>query len=275
MLCINCKNEVPSKFSYAIKANLCPFCGDAIMAAELQKVLNGLHEIMSLAVEQSYDNEAVNWISSNFNLVPRDSEEFTSLQKEVSRLNDELRTTKEKFVKPIPKSGKVAQQSMTEVQFGVDNEGHQVQLQGDAIQDPEVTQTFMDRANTSKLADRNDHFRKIVSQIKKSASSASSGNGGSMVITPAMLAAADPTEIEEMENMLSGGVPIVSSGIDADYDDEDALPPIAEAFIAGGSGKQVQGYNPRDIAKLQQLQQKSAKASRALDGGGSVGLIRR
>jgi hypothetical protein len=275
MQCVSCNNEVPSKFTYAITQNVCPFCGLKIMPAELQKVLNGLHDIMAHAAEQSYDTEAVNWMSSNFNLVSRESEEFLSLQKEVSRLNAELQSVKEKFVKPVPKSGKLGQQGATEIQLGVDNEGNQVQLTGDAIQDPETTQTFMDRANTSKMADRNDHFRKMVSQIKKSATSGASGDGGSMPISPAMLAAADPAEIEEMENMLSGGVPIVSSGIDAEYDDDDALPPIAEAFIAGGAGKQTQGYNPRDVAKLQQLQQKSAKASRALDGGGSVGLIRR
>lgn len=275
MLCISCNNEVPSKFTYAITMNCCPFCGEQIMEPELQAVLNSLRETMTLAAEKSYDSQALNWISSNFNMVSRDSEEFISLQKEVDRLNSELQSAKDKFIKPVPKSGKLAQQAAAEVQIGVDEEGHQVQLGGHTIQDPEVTQTFMERASAGKMADRNDHFRKMVSQIKKSGTGASNGDGATMVISPAMLAAADPAEIEEMEQMLSGGVPIVSSGIDGEYDDDDALPPIAEAFIAGASGKQAPGYNPRDVAKLQQLQSKSAKASRALDGGGSVGLIRR
>lgn len=275
MLCISCNNEVPSKFTYAITMNCCPFCGEQIMSPDLQNVLNSLRETMTLAAEKAYDAQALNWISSNFNLISRDSEEFMGLQQEVNRLNSELQVTKDKFLKPIPKSGKAAQQTVTEFQIGVDEEGHQVQLGGHTIQDPEVTQTFMERASAGKMADCNDHFRKMVSQIKKSGTGGATADGGSMVISPAMLAAADPAEIEEMEQMLSGGVPVVSSGIDAEYDDDDALPPIAEAFIAGGSGKQTAGYNPRDVAKLQQLQQKSARASRTLDGGGSVGLIRR
>lgn len=275
MQCLNCQNEVPSKFAYAIKTNVCPFCGKQIMAPELQKVLNGLNDLLSDAAEQDFTTEATNWLCSNLDLVSRGSEEFLlsqeellSQQKEIEKLKQELQVSNNRFTKPIPKSGKAAQ--LAESQLGLDEAGQPVQLQGEIIQDPGDTQGFLARAQVTKSADQNDHFRKMVSQIKKGG-----GAGGEGGFTSAQLSSATAEEVEQMELQLSGGVPIIASGIDNDYENEDALPPIAEAFIAGGAGKQQPGYNPRDIAKLQALQQKSSRATRAMDAGGSVGLIRR
>jgi hypothetical protein len=95
-----------------------------------------------------------------------------------------------------------------------------------------------------------------------------------MVITPEMMASASPEEVEQMEQMLSGSLPGVSSSLDTGYDDEDALPPQVEAFVQN-AGAQSATYNPRDVAKLQALHAKGRHASRALDSGGSVGLIKR
>lgn len=279
MKCQTCDGEVPQKFAYAIAMNVCPLCGQQIMEPELQKVLNSLREVMTEASAQDYQSEAFDWLRSNFNLISVDSEEYQKVLNESIQLKIDLQEEKEKskYSKPIPKSGRMAQ-GHQEVQMGTDEEGNQVQLQGENIQDPERTQVFLERANAAKMAERNNHYRKMVSQIRKSGSAGAEGGGGmggGGAITPEMIMAASPEEVEEMEAMLSGGGPIASS---SDYDDDDALDPIAESFIrnAGHSGGGQGGdYNPRDVAKLQALQSKSSQASKALDRGGSVGLIRR
>ncbi len=45
--------------------------------------------------------------------------------------------------------------------------------------------------------------------------------------------------------------------------------------MANAAGGNVKGGNQKDLAKLQALQNKSARASNAMKQGGSVGLIRR
>ena len=280
MKCQTCEGEVPQKFQYAIAMNCCPLCGQQIMEPELQKILATLREAMAEVVAQDFQAEAFDWLRSNFNLISTESEDYQKLQQELLQVKKELQETQEKYLKPVPKSGKVLQQQQTvdPNQIGVDEEGHQVQLQGESIQDPERTQVFLNRANVNKMTSKNDHFKKIVNQIKKKGAPAAMGEeGGGGTITPEMIAAASPEEVEQMEAMLSGGIPGIGSAIDSDYDDEE-LPPIAQSLMAMGNngGKPQSGdYNPRDVAKLQELQAKSARASKALDRGGSVGLIRR
>lgn len=276
MKCQSCEEEVPSKFQYAIATNCCPLCGQQIMEPELQKILSSLREVMAEAASMDYQPAAFDWLHSNFKLISTDGDEYRALQEELTKVKQELQEAKEKYTKPVPRSGKAnsMQAPIDSPQMGVDDEGHAVQLEGDSIQDPERTQLFMNRASAAKMNERNNHFKKIVNQIKKSGTVSSSGNGDIGIITPEMIMAASPEEVEEMEAMLSGGLPNVASSISSDYDD-DELPPIAESLIAMGSGKQSADYNAKDVAALQKLQSKSAHAAKALDRGGSIGLIRR
>lgn len=279
MQCMSCSNDVPSKFTYAITQNACPSCGKQIMPAELQKVLSSLHEIMTLAAEQSYDKEALNWISSNFNLLSRDGEEMTALKAENDTLATELKTARTSLInsKPIPKSGK----EIEVVEMGVDSEGHRVQLQGETIQTPEATSVFMERANVSRNVNANKDIKKIADQIRGKRSVKES-EGNPSIITADQIAEVDPTEVEEMEMMLAGGnMPGIQSALvsSSEYDDFDALPPIAEAFARQGEGgrqsNQQGGYNAKDVAALQRLQAKSQNAQRAMLGVGSAGKITR
>src|ERR1700722_5181983 len=148
MKCLTCSNEVSSKFAFAIASNCCPFCGDLIMQVELQKILNGLHDVMTSATKQSFEDQALNWMTTNFNLVSRDAEEIVELHNTIKKLTQELQTTREKYTKPIPKSGQIKQ---ADLQLGVDELGEQVQLNGPALQDQGATQAFMDRANNNKF----------------------------------------------------------------------------------------------------------------------------
>lgn len=277
MKCNSCSEEVPSKFAHAIATNVCPLCGQQIMEPALQKVLNSLRDAMLAAISDDYQQEAFDWLSSNFNLLSKDSDEYQNLVSENSELQNEIQELKNRHVKPTPKSAKNFKQEVENIQIGTDAEGHQVQLQGESIQDPERTQVFLERAQANKMAGQSDHFRKIINQIKKSGSSGASEGGGSVNISPEMLGAASADEVEEMEAMLSGGIPGISSSLgSSDSDDDDELPPIAQSLIAMGGAKSQSGdYNPRDVAKLQELQAKASRASKALDRGGSAGIIRR
>jgi hypothetical protein len=279
MKCRTCSEDVPQKFAHAISINCCPLCGQQIMLPELQKALNNLRSVMSEIVSEGFQTEAFDWLYSNFHLISLESDEYQSLQQEVEEAKQETETVRQElekamnaFVKPTPKSGKPHLSGA--VQMGVDEHGEQVQLQGEALQDPNRTQSFMNRAQVSKMADRNQHLKQLASQIRKTGSTAAMGESGeAIVITPEMLNSASAEEVEQMEVMLSGSLPGVASALDTGYDDDDALPPQVEAFLH--QGQQSPDYNPRDVAKLQALHSKSRQASRALDQGGSVGLIKR
>jgi hypothetical protein len=64
--CRSCKEDVPPKFTHAISVNVCPLCGQEIMVAQLQKILNDLKSIMNETKE--YSEEVADWLFSNYGL---------------------------------------------------------------------------------------------------------------------------------------------------------------------------------------------------------------
>jgi len=242
------------------------------MKAELQIILKSLYETMTEATELSYEAQALAWFSSNFNMVSRESEELAELHKTIEQLTKELQVSQEKSVKPVPKSGRI-QMTNEEVQMGVDDGGFPVQLQGPPIQDADMTQTFRTRANSSSLTKKNEELRKMVHQIKKGGT-VSLNNEESVVITQEMINKANPEEMEQMEQMMSGSLPPIMSGLSQEYDDEDALPAIAESFVSNGATA-GRGHSAEDMKTYQKMQQKLIRDARGLGGGGSIGKISR
>jgi hypothetical protein len=272
MQCLSCSNDIPPQFAHAVKVNTCPMCGDRIMPEALQKILNGLHELLTEANQHSFEEQVLDWVCSNLNLVHRESEEFVAMAREVVKLASELEEAKTKLVnsvaKPVPKSGR----PHSEIKMAVDEVGKPIQLSGEQIQDQETTNTFMQRAQVSKTIDKNAHLKQMVNQIKKN-----EGSGGAAT---ASLMSASPEELEAMEQMIANDVeasmPAIRSGLaSSDYDGEEDLDPVAQSFAAMGQGGQSPGYNQRDMQKLQAVMQKSSSATRAMREGGSAGLIRR
>lgn len=271
---MSCQEEISSRFTHAIKQNNCPFCGDPIVAEALQKVLNSLREVMTEAVSQDFEADAFEWLNANYELVSKNSEEYFKLQLELEATKKELVELQEKYAKPVPRSGK-AQPRIDKEQMGTDEEGHVVQVQGESIQDPEMTQTFLNRAQVRPLNNQ-DHFKEMVKKIKKNNSGGSVGGGGE--VSMESLAQASPEAIEEMESMLNSGIPNISSALDHGNNDfEDELPPIVEQFVNGGNNKNQQagGYNAKDVAALQKMLAKSQRAGREINNSGGAGLIRR
>jgi|ERR1700722_1625766 len=66
MRCKSCKEDVPPKFVHAISVNVCPLCGQEIMDAKLQSILNDLKSAMDKASE--YSEESADWLFSNYGL---------------------------------------------------------------------------------------------------------------------------------------------------------------------------------------------------------------
>jgi hypothetical protein len=66
MKCRSCKEDVPPKFAHALSVNVCPLCGQEIMVAQLQKILNDLKNIMNETKE--YSEEVSDWLFSNYGL---------------------------------------------------------------------------------------------------------------------------------------------------------------------------------------------------------------
>jgi DNA-directed RNA polymerase subunit RPC12/RpoP len=272
MQCLSCSNDIPPQFAHAVKVNTCPMCGDRIMPEPLQKILNGLHELLAEANQHSFEEPVLDWVCSNLNLIHRESIEFVSMASEVIKLNTELEEAKAKLAnsvaKPVPKSGR----PQPEIKMAVDEAGKPIQLSGEQIQDQETTNVFMQRAQVSKTLDKNAHLKQMVNQIKKNEAS----GGGSAT---ASLMSASPEELEAMEQMIAtdaaAAMPAIRSGLaSSDYDGEEELDSVAQSFAAMGQGGQA-GYNQRDVQKLQAVMQKSSSATRAMREGGSAGLIRR
>jgi hypothetical protein len=253
------------------------------MSQELQQVLNGLRETMAEAIAKDFQPQVLDWLRSNCNLIPLDGQEHQALQQELLQVKQELEETKQRYTKPIPRSGRPHPQS-NEVQMGVDEEGNPVQLTGEAIQDPNQTDVFMDRAalmnpGIRQNQNRQQELQQMVKQIKRTGVPAATGSvQAAPVITPEMIASASPEQIEAMEAALNPGYSDPYATTSAPYDDgSEPLPPIAEALARmGNQGPAAQGgYNAKDVAMLQRLQGKAQQARSTLDRGGSVGLIRR
>lgn len=280
MKCKSCQGEVPPKFTHAIAVNSCPLCGDEIMEADLQIALTELKSAMSATA--NYPEEVFDWLKSNYNLIPQSAMDEKLAMMESSftaRVQTEVDKAKASFYKAGPRPKQTVQDDSDEIT--VDKDGNQTS--GEAIQAPEQTNKFLKAAGVKKMVetkdrgmvDRSSHYKDIVNQIKKNGAPALlDEGGGSGVITPDMIQALDPDETEELQAYFGNG-PGVSSSLDGGMDDDDDIPSVVSAWSNQAKQSQSGTYNPKDVAALQQLHGKARQASRALSGGGSVGLIKR
>jgi len=245
MKCKSCSEEISPKFAHSLATNLCPFCGDSILDEELIIVLSELREIMKTT--ETYKAEVFEWLKTNYNLIDANSDEYKAMIEKAS-------STPAK-IKVDPKDVKM------------DNKGNQ--LTGTPLQSQETTNVFLKRAEVKTQ----DYYKNIAKQINKGTSKNNSTGG--FPLTAEDLSEADPAEVEAYAAIISGdSEPVIKSAID-DYDGgEEPLPAIVEAFARGGKGRSGD-YNPRDVAKLQALQDKAKGASNELSQSGGVGIIRR
>jgi len=252
MKCKSCREEVSQKFSHAITTNACPYCGQEIVPVELQVLLSELKEVM-LATDQ-YHDEIFDWLKFHYGLISRDGDEYKALQE------------KAELASKMPfKAAAIKHIDPKAVQL--DHNGNQIS--GETSQEQAITDGFMQRAQVKTLTQQ-DRYRDIVNQIKKHGVAAPTSGG--------MTVEADPEEAALMEAELSGGLPSIGSGLMSNdfEDDGEEIPAVVQAMAqSAGAGPHGADYNAKDVAKLQALQGKAARAKSAMASGGSVGLIRR
>jgi hypothetical protein len=259
MQCISCQEEVSERFVSALAKNLCPFCGQGLMPPELQTLLNGLAAIMCDLETKSYLGEAEGWLKQNFDLISMASDEYVALTASLEASNEKVASLQAELVeanKKVEAGQKKSPLSMRNPKPLLDTDGNPIKIDGEIVQveDQSVTNSFMKRAEVGKLVAKTEELKKVAAKIR-----AAGGKGNSLTIPVEDVvedASYDPYEAEDS------------------YDEP--LDPIAERLAAMGSGggNTQGGYNPRDVAKLQNLQAKQKAASRAM-AGGSAGMFHR
>lgn len=239
MKCTSCESEINPKWKHAVDTNLCPFCGQLIMDAELKALLSTL----SLTLDK--------------------------LSAHPDHLEDWLRThgyVREDKIVHMPPPAPTAVPTSSPAPQNKDTI---------AIQSQEVTNKFFKNAEATKIVGKTQHYKEMVNQIKKQGAAALTANTMGGMINPEDLNTADPQVVADLQEILGQSPEIASSLPDNGGGDEDDIHPVALAMahMAGGKGGQS---NAKDLMKLQQLQSKTASArNRMLSGSSGKGSFSR
>jgi hypothetical protein len=241
MECLSCKVEIDPKWKHALENNVCPFCGDNVMPEDLKNYIISLRSTLDIFKEK-YSNQLDDLLFSNYKYVRTDSPRM------------------KQFI-PEPK---VIYNSIPDQTREDDSDSDESAEEKDssvvAVQDPEVTSKFFKNAGASRHAARTEELKNLVSQIKTNNPKLS-----------ALVKQGSAEDMSDEEFMESEGA---NSSISTPYDDED-IPPAVLAF-AGQSGKNNPGYNPKDMLRLQQLQQRTAQSRKnVVNGTGGKGSFSR
>ena len=258
MKCLSCEIEINPQWKHAIDINVCPFCGNHIMEEHLKNLFSSLRETMESLLK--YPDQLNDWMLSNHAYIKTDSPQLLNylpmdLLKEMKKLEEDKDFHKRKESQKF--TVKVQTENGTE------------EVVAEKLQSEEKTNEFLARAEVVKtdkfknISEKNDHYKKIMQQIKRAGSTTASEGGGSGHIPAEMLEQADPEAIAEYQSMMSGGE-IASSLPDTSGDEE--IPAVALAMAAAAS-KGGMSSNARDLMKLQQLQDRTARAREHMASG--------
>lgn len=241
MECISCKSSISPKWKFAIDSNSCPCCGEKIMEEELKNLITSLTTCLN-ALNEKYSHQLDDWMLSNFNYIKTDNSKLIDyVPKNV--LDEKLSNIYTSSKKIIDKSEAVKQ----ELEDYSDSEP--------ANQDNvEKANKFFKLADVDKSVKRTEELKKIVQQIKKD---------------PAMAKASYKQHQENDE------IEVMDQEIDSLYDEDNNIPPAVLAFSNQGI-KHNPNYNPKDMLKLQQLQQRTMQSRQnVINGTGGKGSFSR
>lgn len=236
MKCTSCEAEINPKWKHAVDTNLCPFCGQLIMDAELKALLSTL----SVTLEQ--------------------------LQPHPDHLEDWLRThgyvREDKIVYP------------TALPVTTINTPQSFNKDTVSIQNQEITNKFFKNAEATKIVEKTQQRKEMVAQIKKQGASVLTADAIGGMINPEDLNTADPEVVADLQEIL--GSQEISSSLPNNDDGEDDIHPIALAMAQVAGGNKNGQNNAKDLMKLQQLQSKSSTArNRMLSGSSGKGSFSR
>jgi hypothetical protein len=239
MKCLSCQVDIDPKWKHAIDNNVCPFCGDHIIPEDLKNNIISLREVIS-CFKEKYSEQLDDLLFSNYNYVRTDSPRMKQFIPEPKVI---YRTSKKS--EPVEDSSE-------------DTDTEQFEEDHVTVQDPEVTSKFFKNAEASKAVARTSELKKLVSEIKRN----------NPEIAKSIKANKDLEDYsEEYED--------VNSSMNS-YDDDDQIPAAVLAFANQSKNKASHDYNPKDMIKLQQLQQRVSQSRKnMINGTGGKGSFSR
>ncbi len=134
MKCTSCEVEIDPKWKHALKNNICPSCGEAIMPEDLKNYIANLDVTFNDLVRE-YPEQLDDWLYSNFNYVKVNSNRFNDM---------------------MPRQKASMQRE--------DEEYQDESLL--SVQPQEVTSKFFKNAEVSKTVSRTEELKRMVSDIK-------------------------------------------------------------------------------------------------------------
>jgi len=262
MQCMSCESEINPKWKHAISENICPFCGENIMAAQLKELLclisNKIEHVQEIGFSSQFDD----WLLSNYGYIKIDSPKL------IDYIDPALL-----HIMSVPKENQ-------SVKVKTDKGEEEVVVE--KIQASEMTNDFFKRAEAIKpgidgfesAAKKTEHLKKMAEQIRKAGSSALTEAMDGEVITADMLKNADPEAIAEWQSLLSNSGEI-SSSLPENNDDEE-IPAIVMSMAnqTNNSGNSGNSKNAKDLLKLQQMQDRINKSRSNFKNGGGGSFSR-
>ena len=260
MQCMSCESEINPKWKHAINENICPFCGENIMVAQLKELLcligNKIEHVRDLGFSNQFDD----WLLSNYGFVRIDSPNLIQ------------------YVDPALLQ-QTSEQPKVKCTMKVKTDKGEEDVVTEQIKSDEATSAFFKRAEAVKpgidgfnsAAEKTEHLKKMAQQIRKAGSAALTETDGGF-ITAEMLEGADPEAIAEWQGLLSSEGE-VSSAI-AGGGDDDEIPAVVMA-MANQTNPSGSSKNARDLLKLQQMQDRVNKSRHNFKNGGGGGSFSR
>lgn len=256
MRCVSCQTEINPQWKHAININVCPFCGKEIMEEKLKDLFSTLSATMEGL--KDYQEQLDDWMLSNFNYV---------------------RTDSKKLAQFLPKGSKKVEESSEEQTdneavgkeyiVNVETEEGVKPVVAKKIQSEERTNDFFKRAEAVKpgidgftsTAEKTKHIKNLVKQIKSGGSEALHAAGSASLLSAEIMDQADPEAVAELQALIDGGDPLVSSLPDPSSmsGDDDEIPAAVLAMSAKASASS--GKDARDLARLQQQVNKAQRSS--------------
>lgn len=267
MKCISCDSEINPKWKHAIEQNSCPYCGQHIMDENLKSLLSVLTDAMERM--QEYPDQLNDWMLFNYNFIKTDSSELINYLPKDS-LKEIRRVEEQKDFQDRKENKKFTVKVKTE-------HGEQ-EVEAEKIQSEDKTNEFFKRAEAVKpriegfqnTVEKTEHLKKMAQQIKRAGVPLlANEKGDSSFLSPELIEAADPDAVLEMQSLLEGGNEIASSLSDVSGIDDEIPSVVLNMANRAKSGST--GSNPKDMFKLQQLQNRVSQSRQNFESGSNRG----
>ena len=195
MKCASCEIEINPQWRHAIDANVCPFCGSAILEEHLKNLLSTISDVMEDLL--AYQDQLNDWMLSNHSYIKTNSPDL------IYHIPQEMLQVSQKDV-DFQKRKEAQDKKFT---VKVQTEMGEEEVVVEKVQSEDKTNDFFKRAEAVKpniegyknTMEKTEHLKRVVQQIKKGGSVSLVNEGGSgIMIDPSMMDNADEEAIAEL-----------------------------------------------------------------------------